>query len=70
VAAACFVWQWISAVGLASASFFTSSAQNFWRLPLWASILSPVSVTACLALMICFPAKTSAIDERVITNKQ
>jgi len=70
VAAACFVWQWISAVGLASASFFTSSAQNFWRLPLWASILSPVSVTACLALMICFPANTSAIDERVITNKQ
>jgi len=69
VAAACFVWQWISAFGLASASFFTSSAQNFWRLPLWASILSPVSVTACLALMICFPAKTSAIDERVITNR-
>jgi hypothetical protein len=69
VAAACFVWQWSSAVALASASFFTSSAQNFWRLPLWATILTPVSVTACLALMICFPAKTSALDERGITNR-
>lgn len=60
VAAVCLVWQWISATGLAAASFLTLRAQEFWRLPLWASILMPVALTASLALMICFPVKAPA----------
>jgi Glycosyltransferase family 87 len=65
VAAVCFVWQWISAAVLAAASFFSSSVQEFWRLPLWTSILTPVALTVCLALMICFPAKPSVICDRL-----
>jgi hypothetical protein len=55
VAAVCLLWHWISAAILAAASFFSSRAQEFWRLPLWASILTPVALTVCLGLIICFP---------------
>jgi Glycosyltransferase family 87 len=61
VAAVCLAWHWISATVLAAASFFSSRAQEFWRLPLWASILTPVALTVCLGLMICFPAGPPAI---------
>ncbi|PYV80248.1 MAG: hypothetical protein DMG96_00855 [Acidobacteria bacterium] len=60
VAAVCLAWHWISATVLAAASFFSSRAQEFWRLPLWASILTPVALTVCLGLMICFPAGMAA----------
>jgi Glycosyltransferase family 87 len=60
VTAICLAWQWISATVLAAASFFSSKVQEFWRLPLWASILTPVALTACLVLMIWFPARPLA----------
>jgi len=56
VAAVCLAWHWISATVLAAASFFSSRAQEFWRLPLWASILTPVALTVCLGLMIVLPS--------------
>jgi len=56
VAAVCLLWHWISAAVLAAASFFSSRAQEFWRLPLWASILTPVALTVCLGLMIVLPS--------------
>ncbi len=51
MAAGCLVWPWIAATGLAVASFFTPAAQRFWYLPLWTSVMMPVSFTACLLIL-------------------
>jgi Glycosyltransferase family 87 len=57
------IWYWLSVSALAIASFFTTAEQRYWMLPLWTSILMPVLLTVCLALLIYFPPRRfSAFD--------
>jgi hypothetical protein len=49
LAAVSVIWPWISAAALTAASFFTPAAQQFWQLPLWTSLVIPVTIAACLA---------------------
>jgi hypothetical protein len=53
------VWYWISVSVLTIASFFTTTEQRYWMAPLWASIVMPFLLSACLALLIYFPPRPS-----------
>lgn len=46
------VWSWAAAIIVATASFFTPAAQNFWEVPLWTSFVLPIPVVACVGLLI------------------
>ena len=56
-AAVFMVWYWFSVAILAIASFFTTTAQRYWMVPLWTSIMMPLLLTVCLALLIYFPPR-------------
>jgi len=51
------IWYWVSVSALTMASFFTGAEQRYWMVPLWTSILMPVLLTICLALLIYFPPR-------------
>ena len=51
LSAGLMVWSWLLAFALATASFFTLRAQQYWALPLWTTVVFPVPVIACLGWM-------------------
>lgn len=51
LAAGLLAWSWMSAVALATASFFTLRVQALWALPLWTTVIFPIPVIAGLGLM-------------------
>jgi hypothetical protein len=50
IAAGCLAWPWITATALTLFSFFTPAVQQFWKVPLWSSIVIPIPIAVCLAM--------------------
>jgi hypothetical protein len=66
LAAISVIWPWISAAALTASSFFSPAAQRFWQLPLWTSLVIPVTIAACLAASGI--ARTERIEGRITGN--
>jgi hypothetical protein len=52
LAAASVIWPWCCALVLVIASFFTPQVQRLWQMPLWTSLAIPITITACLIVVI------------------